>query len=197
MVEMIANAIVDQMEEEKILHSEMREHYLYALITTIEKWITIISVLCIGMIFKQVVPMILFLTFFLSLRKRTGGFHADSFLKCYLGTLFISVGIIHICPILVNHMYVVYVLLASSILVVAIIGTVNHPNLAMNCIELRESKKAARNLLGLECMTLIAAITLDIGKIYICYMSVAIILSAILLCSAKILKQEVRLYEEE
>lgn len=61
---MIANAIVDQMEKEKILHYKMREHYLYALITTIEKWITVISILCIGIIFKQVVPMILFLTFF-------------------------------------------------------------------------------------------------------------------------------------
>lgn len=86
MVEMIANAIVDQMEKEKILHYKMREHYLYALITTIEKWITVISILCIGIIFKQVVPMILFLTFFLSLRKRTGGYHANSFYQGYLGS---------------------------------------------------------------------------------------------------------------
>ena len=86
MVEMIANAIVDQMEKEKILHYKMREYYLYALITTIEKWITVISILCIGIIFKQVVPMILFLTFFLSLRKRTGGYHANSFCQGYLGS---------------------------------------------------------------------------------------------------------------
>ena len=144
MVERIANAIVDQMENENLLYSEMKEHYLYALITTIEKWLTIISILCIGVIFKQVVPLMLFLVFFLSLRKRTGGFHADSFLQCYLGTMVISVAIIHVCPILVNHMYVIYVLLACSVLVTSIIGTVNHPNLAMNCIELRESKKAAR-----------------------------------------------------
>lgn len=191
MVEMIANAIVDQMEEEKFLHSEMKEHYLYALITTIEKWITVISILCIGVIFKQVVQMMLFLSFFLSLRKRTGGYHANSFLQCYLGTLAISIGIIHVCPILVNYIYAVYVLLICSVLAIALIGTVNHPNLAMDRIELQESKKAARNLLGLECMILVATITLDICKICICYMSVAIILCAFLLCLAKILKQEV------
>lgn len=197
MVERIANAIVDQMEKENLLYSGMKEHYLYALITTIEKWVTIISILCIGVIFKQVVPMMLFLAFFLSLRKRTGGFHADSFLKCYLGTMVISVAIIHVCPVLVNHMYAIYVLLACSVLVTAIIGTVNHPNLAMNCIELRESKKAARYLLGLECMILLAAIALNISELFICYMSVAIILCAFLLCLAKILKQEVYLHEEE
>lgn len=64
MVERIANAIVDQMENENLLYSEMKEHYLYALITTIEKWLTIISILCIGVIFKQVVPLMLFLVFF-------------------------------------------------------------------------------------------------------------------------------------
>lgn len=197
MVEMIANAIVDQMEKEKLLNADMREHYLYALITTIERWITIFSILCIAVIFKRVVPIILFLAFFLSLRKRTGGYHANSFFQCYLGTLVISIAVIHICPLFVNHMYVVYVLLVCSIVAIALIGTVNHPNLAMDCIELQESKKAARYLLGLECMVLIAAIALDISELFICYMSIAIILCAFLLCLAKILKQEVRLHEKE
>ena len=170
MVEMIANAIVDQMEEEKILHTEMREHYLYALITTIEKWITIVSILCIGVILKQAVPVMLFLTFFLSLRKRTGGYHANSFLQCYLGTLIISIDVVHVCPILVNYMYAVYILLVCSIVAIALIGTVNHPNLAMDCIELQESKKAARYLLGLECMILASAISLEICELFICYM---------------------------
>lgn len=197
MVEMIANAIVDQMEEEEILHTEMREHYLYALITTIEKWITIVSILCIGVIFKQVVPVMLFLTVFLSLRKRTGGYHANSFYQCYLGTLIISIDVVHVCPILVNYMYAVYILLVCSIVAIALIGTVNHPNLAMDCIELQESKKAARYLLGLECMILASAISLEICELFICYMSVAIILCAFLLCLAKILKQEVCLNEKE
>ncbi len=197
MVERIANAIVDQMEEKRILQSEMKEHYLYALITTIEKWLTIISILCIGVVFKQIIPMMLFLAFFLSLRKRTGGYHANSFLQCYLGTLIISIGVVHVCPILVNYMYAVYVLLVCSIVVIALIGTINHPNLAMDCIELQESKKAARYLLGLECMILAAAISIEICELFICYMSVAIVLCAFLLCLAKILKQEVCLNEKE
>lgn len=191
MVEMIANTIVNQMEEEKFLSQEMKEHYIYALITMIEKWITVISVFCISIFFEQIVPMVIFLAFFLTLRKRTGGFHANSFWQCYLGTVFISIAIIFICPILTNHMSIVYSLLICSIIFISIIGTVNHPNMAMDCFELQESKKAARNLLGLKCMILLSAITLDINKIYICYMSMAIILCAILLCLAKIIKQEV------
>lgn len=46
-------------------------------------------------------------------------------------------------------------------------------------------------------MILLAAISLDISELFICYMSVAIILCAFLLCLAKILKQEVCLNEKE
>lgn len=197
MVEMLANAIADQMEEERILQPEMKEHYVYALITTIEKWITSLSILCIGVIFKQVLPMSLFLLFFLSLRKRTGGYHADSFFQCYLGSLAISISVIYLSPLFVNHLKVVYGLLVCSIATIALIGTVNHPNLALDASELQESKKAARYLLGLECMVLMAAIVLQIKELFVCYMSFAIILCAILLCLAKLLKQEVHLHEKE
>ena len=75
-------------------------------------------------------------------------------------------------------------------------GTVNHPNLAMDCIELQDSKKAARYLLVLECVILAAFSAFKIDDISICYMSVAIMLCAFLLCLAKNLKQEVYLHEK-
>lgn len=192
MVEMIADAIVDQMEQEEILCSEMREHYIYALITIIEKWITILSILFISILLKQAVPIILFLISFLSLRKRTGGYHANSFLQCYIGTLIISIGIIYMCPILVNYMGTVYILLVCSIVIISCIGTVNHPNLALNCTELHESKKAARYLLILDCLVLATLIAFDICKLWVCYISFSIILCAFLLMLAKIFKQEVK-----
>lgn len=196
MVEIMVNAIVEQMEEERFFCPEMKEHYVYALITMIERWITVISIFCIGVALGQIIPMMLFLAFFLTLRKRTGGFHASSFWKCYLGTLAICVVIIFVCPILVNYMNIVYVLLSCSVILISLIGTVNHPNMAMDDLELQESKKAARYLLGLECMILVAAIILNIYKIYICYMAMGIILCAFLLCLAKILKQEVCWHEK-
>lgn len=85
----------------------------------------------------------------------------------------------------------IYVLLVCSIIMIFLIGTVNHPNMAMDCYELQESKKAARYTLGLECIILFAAIALNINKMCICYISLAIILCATLLCIAKIIKQEV------
>lgn len=197
MVKMIVGSIVDEMEKDNLFEKEMKEHYVYALTTMIEKWITTIFILAMGVLAKQIVPMILFLIFFFSLRKRTGGYHADSYGQCFCGTMGICITIIFTVPILLRNMWVVYGLLIGSIILICLIGTVNHPNLDMDHYELRQSNKSARILLCLESSVIIAADSLGICKVWICYMAIAIILCAFLLCLAKILKQEVQHYEKE
>lgn len=128
MVKNIVNAIVEQMEKENLLNIEMKEYFTYSIAMIIEKWITIISVLFVGGIFKQTVQMMLFLFFFLLLRKRTGGYHASSFLHCYIETIIISIVVIHMCLISARYMMVIYLLVICSILVISFIGVVNHPN---------------------------------------------------------------------
>ena len=191
MVEKLANIIVSQMEEEKLLNCKIREHYVYALVIMIEKWVTIISIISLSIIYGQFIPTILFCLFFLSLRKRTGGYHAEKFWQCYLETIVTYILIIFVCSTLVEYMNIVYIFLAGSIILISIIGTVNHPNMAMDELEIQESKSATRYLLCLECMVILAAIILNVCEICICYMSMAIILCAILISIAKIVKQEV------
>ena len=61
----------------------------------------------------------------------------------------------------------------------------------MSKSELQESKKAARLIVLMEVMIIAVLAYLKAEVLYISYMSVAIILCALLICLAKILKQEV------
>ncbi len=192
MVERMAVKLVQQLEEEQLISRDAREHYEYALITLIERFITIGTIALIAVIYKRIIPTVCFLFFFLSLRKRTGGYHADKFWKCYLGTVMTYVVIIEIAAVFLKNLTLLYGLLFLSIVLIEIIGTVNHPNMDMDADELRESKKSARLLTFLESMIILSLITLGIDKIYLIYMSIAIILCATLLCLAKIKKQEVK-----
>ena len=189
MVKNIVNAIVEQMEKENLLNIEMKEYFTYSIAMIIEKWITIISVLFVGGIFKQTVQMMLFLFFFLLLRKRTGGYHASSFLHCYIETIIISIVVIHMCLISARYMMIIYLLVICSILVI-------HPNLALDYVEVNESKKAARCILAIESIIIVLLIVLDVCRLCVCYMSASIILCALLLGLAKIIKQEVKFENE-
>lgn len=192
MIEKMVLNIVSQMEAKKMIEKADSEHYVYALVTMTERTITVGTMLLIGLAFNQFIPTIGFLVFFLSLRKRTGGYHADKFWQCYLVTAIIYIAIIQAAAVLSENPVAVYVMLPFAVLVIGVIGTVNHPNMDMDKDELQESKKAARLCVFMEASVIAALIVLKINDLYVSYMSLAIILCASLLCVAKVVKQEVK-----
>lgn len=192
MVEQIVTRLVAQMEDRKIIEKSSKDYYEYVLITLAEHVIGVGTMLIIGMLFKQFIPTVIFLLFFLSLRKRTGGYHADKFWQCYLATIIIYIGIIQMAAVLAEKTYIMYAILFLAVLVIEIIGTVNHPNIDMNKSELQENKKSARLLVLMEAAVIVLLVILEINQLYVCYMSIAIILCSFLMCLAKMLKQEVK-----
>lgn len=191
MIENMVLKLVNQMEMEKIINKSSCVYYQYALIGMVEHAITVGTMLLLGLIFRQLLPTICFVVFFLSLRKRTGGFHANKFWQCYLETAIVYIAIIQSVPILCRNQDVMYTMLFLAIVLICIVGTINHPNMDMSKSELQESKKAARLIVLMEVMVIIFSIYFKVNILYIGYMSVAIILCAFLLCLAKIIKQEV------
>lgn len=192
MVDKIVIKMVNLLQDDDLICPSDREYYKYALITMIEGGITVSTILLLGFMCRQILPTVCFLVFFLSLRKRTGGFHADKFWQCYLGTIATYIVIVVIADILSDKPAVMYALLFCSVLGIEIIGTVNHPNMDMDAFELSEAKKAARTITLLEFMVIVMLIWLGFSGLYVSYMSLAIILCAALLCLAKIIKQEVK-----
>ena len=192
MVEKAVLKLVNRMERENIIEKADREYYEYALITMTEHMIAVGSMLMVGMIFRQSVPTVIFLIFFLSLRKRTGGYHADKFWQCYLLTVITYIGVIQAAFVLVEKPFMMYGILVWAVLVMEMIGTVNHPNMDMDQHELQETKKAARLLALIETGVIAVSAVLEINRLYVCFMSIAMILCSALMCLAKILKQEVK-----
>lgn len=191
MVEKMVMKLVTQMEERKIIEKSNSDYYEYVLLVLTEHLIGVVTMLIIGMFFKQFIPTVIFLIFFLSLRKRTGGYHADKFWQCYFATIITYIGIIKIAAVLSEKTYFMYGMLLLAVLVIEVIGTVNHPNIDMSKGELQENKKSTRLLVLMETAVIVLLIVLEINQLYVNYMSIAIILCSFLMCLAKILKQEV------
>lgn len=191
MIEKMALKLVDQMEKEKIISKSSCKYYEYALISVAEHAITIGTMLLLGFIFRQFLPTICFMVSFFSLRRRTGGFHANKFWQCYLGTVITYIAVIQVVPVLCINQIIMYGMLFLAIILICIMGTINHPNIDISKSELQESKKAARLVVIMEVMIIVVLAYLKANILYIGYMSVAVILCALLMCLAKIIKQEV------
>lgn len=191
MIEKIVMNMVGQMIEERLIDKDQEDYYVYAIITRTEQLITVGTILFISWFANEFVPTLFFLLFFLSLRKRTGGYHFKSFIQCYIGTIVIYIAMIKLNVIILNYTNVLFIILLLSICLVGLVGTVNHPNIHMNKAELSDSKKAARILVMLEGGIIFFLFLMDANITCITYMSTAVILCAILLCMAKITRQEV------
>ena len=192
MIEKIADDLIGQMTEARLIDKDMEERYIYVFICWIEKFITVGSIIVISLAFHKLFPTIFFLVFFLELRKRTGGYHLDKFYKCYLATVVSYLVIVIISARLSEHPQWLFAILVIAITGIGLIGTVNHPNMHMTSEELMESKKSARTIVLLEGCIILGCVLLDAEMVYISYMAIAVILCAALLCIAKIFKQEVR-----
>lgn len=196
MVEKIANELVGQMTEANLIEKDMADRYIYVSITWIEKIITIGTILLISVMNQRFLQTVFFLVFFLELRKRTGGYHLDKFYKCYLATIVSYLAIVIISASLAEYPQWLFGMLVLAIVWIEVIGTVNHPNMHMNSEEFTESKKSARIIVLLEGSIILGCVLLEADMIYISYMALAVILCAVLLCIAKIIKQEVKENEE-
>lgn len=197
MIERLATHIIGQMKDGKIINKEDEESYIYSFITLVEKIITVGTILLISVVVDRIIPTILFLGFFFALRKRSGGYHFNSFIKCYIGTTITYLLILYVDRMFIINLPLLYALMSVSIVIIGVIGTVNHPNLELDECELAESKRRTRYLVVLEGSIVYCFAALPVDNIYINYGAIAIIVCAILLCIAKIKKQEVGLSEGE
>lgn len=182
-----ANALVDN----NIIPIELRNYYEYAIVTLIEKIVSVMTLLVIGVCFERTIPAILFILFFIMLRKRTGGYHAKTFTLCYIESILLFVLLMVFGDLLIVYPSAMIIAVGSSFVLIMYIGTINHSGMNYSTDELEEAKKSARYVLLLEMMILMAANDLGVSRHYVGFMAWAIIMCAISMVMAKITDQEV------
>lgn len=88
-------------------------------------------------------------------------------------------------------------MLGISFIILIGFGTVNHPNLHMDLKELEAAKKSARILLIMETGVILFFESMEMDMVIISYMITAVTVCAVSMCMAKILGQEVKIYENQ
>ena len=91
LIKYLAGRITDYFIKKKIILAEDKNIYIYGGEITISTFIGISIVIIIGLISYHILDSILFLLCFIPVRIYTGGYHADTYIKCNLifGAVFI------------------------------------------------------------------------------------------------------------
>lgn len=186
MIDRFIAKLIDNMISSDIISGDDKEAYIYAYTIMLEKVLTLITIGIIGIVLHRLVYIIIFLCIFMLLRRRTGGFHLETFGQCFIGTNIICI-IIEVCDFIwLKYMPVVMVFCMVSVIYIICVGTVNHPNLALSDIELMESKKRARIVVALEVLLTIVLCIVGVDRTITGYMAMGINICALLLVMSKI-----------
>lgn len=106
----LTDFMVAYLIKKSIIKSEDIEIYQYGFKILISNIITTLSVIIIGLLSKNIIETIVFLTVFVYIRTYTGGYHATSRIGCYLYTN--SVLIFYLLCVKYINLFINYKLLA-------------------------------------------------------------------------------------
>ncbi len=197
MIEKIAVMLINILLEDGRIEEKDKEIYVYSMQVLVEKVISVIAIFIFAFIWNVVLETVLFLVSFSMVRKHAGGYHAKSFRGCLIGSLGIyAIYTKYVYFFVEKYIYMNFILLVLMVVVLLIIGGVNHPNMDWSEEEYRENKKITRIVAITEMVCISVLFYFGMGKSYILYMSFGIMLSAVLLALGKIIKQEVSEDEE-
>ena len=124
--------LTNQLEKSIILSDDDKEIYIYGFEITLSTLISILSTIFISLLFNNIQYSAFFLLFFYSIRLFCGGYHAKSYLRCFLLTnlVFISTIVLTKPIILYDLEWIVLVLVLLSSVIIFHFSPVqnkNHP----------------------------------------------------------------------
>lgn len=193
----LASILTKKLLKYRLIDYDIKENYEYAIQVHLEKIIGFSILLTISMLCGFLGETIVFIIFFTYARRYSGGFHAGSFcscLFCSVVTYIVYVKCLYL--FLLSNMGVNMIIVSISALIIMIVGAVNHPNMHWSTREYNISRNCARVVAMIELSCIVLLLILKGSYSYILFMSYGLTLSAIMLLLAKILRQEVILYEE-
>src|SRR5574344_1983854 len=87
----LTKMIVDKLLLEKLINNSEAEQYQYVLLNKLERYISITCIILISLFYSRILGTTIFLFVLFSLRKYTGGYHAETFIQCLITSIAIYV----------------------------------------------------------------------------------------------------------
>ena len=190
---MIMN-FVEFLIQNNYLEEKYREDSIYGLTVLMEKMVVCTILFGMSLLLGKFLEGMVFIVCFLLLRQTTGGFHANTFLGCLIGSIVTVLFVLEVFALLLEqHMIIFGILLIFSVVCILLFAPINHPNLRLTFEEQRKHRCWSRVILFVEVG--ISGVGFILKMKWHQYIMMAIVICAVFIVVAKLLRQEVKVDE--
>lgn len=139
MIENISTWIIEYLEQKDIINDE-KEIYIIGMGIMVNYFISIVTILALSLPFNCLFESLLFIFFFGYIREFVGGYHANSYLGCYIKFI-----ILYLYSILSLHLEenLIICMTIISLTILFLIIPVEHPNNKLNYYERKKYRQIA------------------------------------------------------
>lgn len=127
----IACKIGHKLVERNIAESTYEEVYVYGLELIISFISTVLLITLIGFIANQIISAIVFIIIYVLLRRFTGGYHANTHLKCKLCTLALYIAVLFLSNLIDTNLVAYLVLACAGTIIIIVFAPIENPNKAI------------------------------------------------------------------
>ena len=127
MIHNLSEIITNFLASKKVINENESDIYIYGYETFFSGVIDLIITLILGILFRRLITAIVFFVMFVSVRMYTGGYHADSYLKCkmiFIGIIISVLGVTYIK----FPLYIVFLIIALFLITVYRLCPIENPN---------------------------------------------------------------------
>ena len=180
-MEKVVERYISALIKAQVITDEDREIYKYHIICALESVLVIMTMTIVGVFFHEVFNVWAFIICFFLIRNRAGGFHFNSFWKCYLGSVGLEFLGIYLVKQLNDNTCVFECISIGMMVIILWIGAINHVNMHYDDREYKAIKRKSRIVtMGIGIIIFfLRAIYVPLEMIL--YMEYAVILSGIML----------------
>ncbi|MCL2580461.1 MAG: accessory gene regulator B family protein [Oscillospiraceae bacterium] len=157
MLERIASKLTANLIKNKIIPAEDEEVYVYGWALLLSHLGSFATIFLIAFLTGEVLGTLVFVFAMLPLRSYAGGFHADTYLKCYLLSMTgYSAALLAALLWSPHHLEWTLGLLLFSLVVTLTCAPVDHPNKPLKEHQKQRNKKLSRAIASLQAALVLA-----------------------------------------
>lgn len=127
-INLIAENLVNKLTSNQIINNEDRAVYKYGLEIFLSLITKIIFLTALAYIFNAIIEMVIFSTTFFLLRINAGGYHAKTFLGCFIATILFIFGVVRVLNVIFIPPYITMCILLVANILIFLYAPVDTPN---------------------------------------------------------------------
>ena len=145
--------VCNRLLKKGVITEELKDVYIYGFDLLFSFLISTTIILTIGIIVGQIVPTLFFLITFILVRRYTGGYHANTYLKCQICTISFYLISLLLSIFLNTHIYLFVGMGFIGIVIILLFGPIENPHKPLTNDEKKKHKITGLILFSLVCIS--------------------------------------------